>query len=220
MLKKSPRRGATEAALLAALRAELRGGSRLTVEAIATTAGINKALVYRYFGGLNGLLRAFGDSAEFMPDAAEILICSPNLLEEADARARFNALIQAYIQCLLVRPATVEILLRLPFLEVDVIRSLEAGRTRHINEVKALFAGMSAKSLGFDPETVFSLLIGGIAQKLSAAHRSRSWRAKRMPIEHLAKGIGEAVAGMLILRSQDAKKSVLSPAAGRRRDGK
>jgi len=67
--KKEAQKEATRQALLKALEQELALAPRLIVERIAARAGVNKALVYRYFEGLNGLLAAFGNSTAFMPDA-------------------------------------------------------------------------------------------------------------------------------------------------------
>ncbi|HZW13213.1 MAG TPA: TetR family transcriptional regulator, partial [Noviherbaspirillum sp.] len=65
--KKEAQKEATRQALLKALEQELALAPRLIVERIAARAGVNKALVYRYFEGLNGLLAAFGNSTAFMP---------------------------------------------------------------------------------------------------------------------------------------------------------
>lgn len=56
-------RAASEAALLDALERVLqRDGLRnLTVNAIVDAAGVGKPLLYRYFGGLSGLVRAYGE---------------------------------------------------------------------------------------------------------------------------------------------------------------
>lgn len=50
-----------------------KGFSAVGVNAIAEAAGVGKPLIYRYFGGLEGLLGALGDSEEFWPPPAELL---------------------------------------------------------------------------------------------------------------------------------------------------
>lgn len=73
--RRQARRIATEESLVAAVGAVLRrdGVNGLGVNAVAGEAGVDKKLIYRYFGGLPGLLRAFGESADFWPGLDELL---------------------------------------------------------------------------------------------------------------------------------------------------
>lgn len=73
--KRQARRVATESSLVAAVGQVLRasGVDGLGVNAVAAEAGVDKKLIYRYFGGLPGLLRAYGESADFWPDLDELL---------------------------------------------------------------------------------------------------------------------------------------------------
>lgn len=68
----SSSRQATEEALLDALEAVLlRDGLRnLTVNAIVEAAGVGKPLLYRYFGDLPGLVRAWGERRGLWADLA------------------------------------------------------------------------------------------------------------------------------------------------------
>ena len=49
------------------------GFGKLGINALAREAGIDKVLIYRYFGGLPGLLQTFGESTDFWPSAAEVI---------------------------------------------------------------------------------------------------------------------------------------------------
>ena len=42
------------------------------VNSLARQAGVDKVLIYRYFGGLAGVLRAFGETVDFWPTVAEV----------------------------------------------------------------------------------------------------------------------------------------------------
>jgi AcrR family transcriptional regulator len=55
-------RGATEKAILAAAKALLaqEGFQNFGINAVARGAGCDKQLIYRYYGGLNGLVDAIG----------------------------------------------------------------------------------------------------------------------------------------------------------------
>jgi AcrR family transcriptional regulator len=64
------RRVQTEAALLAAFEAVLLrdGAASVTVQAVATEAGAAKTLIYKYFGGMDGLIKAWAVQREiFLP---------------------------------------------------------------------------------------------------------------------------------------------------------
>ena len=50
-----------------------KGFNAVGVNAVAREAGVDKVLIYRYFGGLNGLLKEFALSAEFWPGLSDIV---------------------------------------------------------------------------------------------------------------------------------------------------
>ncbi len=54
------------------------GCATLGVNRIAQRAGADKVLIYRYFGGLDGLLEQVARSREWLP-SAEALVCGANL---------------------------------------------------------------------------------------------------------------------------------------------
>jgi AcrR family transcriptional regulator len=45
------------------------GFARLGVNAVAAEAGVDKVLIYRYFDGLPGLIRAYARQGDFWPGA-------------------------------------------------------------------------------------------------------------------------------------------------------
>ena len=67
------KREATEAALIDAFtRVVQRSGLRsVGVNEVIKEAGIGKALLYRYFGGLPGLVKAWGEKNQIWPDLSE-----------------------------------------------------------------------------------------------------------------------------------------------------
>ena len=106
------RRARTEQALIDALGALLaeKGFTAIGVRSVASRAGVNKTLIYRYFGGLDGLARAYATSEQFWPTIEEVLGES---IERATARPvedRWRAVIDNYPDALRKRPRTIEIL--------------------------------------------------------------------------------------------------------------
>ena len=105
-------RDETSARLLAAVGEVLarNGFAALGVNAVAKQAGVDKVLIYRYFGGLPELIQAWGESGRFWPGVDELV--GPDLaaflqLPLADRYARF---FEHFIDGLRARPLTLEIM--------------------------------------------------------------------------------------------------------------
>ena len=86
------------------------GFSRLGVNAVAHEARTDKALIYRYFGGLPELLEAYAESASFWPTVEEMAGGSLEDLAARPMRERWEHALHTYIQQLRKRPLTQEIL--------------------------------------------------------------------------------------------------------------
>ena len=50
-----------------------QGFRSVKVNVVAREAGVDKVLIYRYFGGLPGLVAAFAHSGDFWPDVEELV---------------------------------------------------------------------------------------------------------------------------------------------------
>jgi AcrR family transcriptional regulator len=87
-----------------------RAGFRdLGVNSIAKEAGVDKVLIYRYFGGLSELLTAYANEGDYWPTSAE-LIGDPDTVK-AESVADWLVYILTQIQMAIrKRPITLEIL--------------------------------------------------------------------------------------------------------------
>lgn len=89
-----------------------QGFNSVGVNAIARKAGVNKVLIYRYFDGLDGLIKAYAASKQFWP-TVEDLLGSGQAYEELRSRP-FSEIIgevfRRYADELKSRPDTLEIL--------------------------------------------------------------------------------------------------------------
>jgi len=105
-------RQASEERILAAVGEVLaRDGFRgLGVNAIARQSGIDKVLIYRYFGGLPELLQAWGASGRFWPSLEELIGPDPQEVLSLPAAERFALFFDRFIDALRARPLTLEIL--------------------------------------------------------------------------------------------------------------
>ena len=85
------------------------GFSGIGINAVAQQAGVDKVLIYRYFGGLPELLRAWGESGRFWPSLADLLALEPGL-PQLPAAERYARFFEHFIDELRARPLTLEIL--------------------------------------------------------------------------------------------------------------
>jgi AcrR family transcriptional regulator len=111
----SPRprdRAATEERILGAVGEVLArdGFSGIGINAIAKQASVDKVLIYRYFGGLPELLRAWGESGRFWPRVADLLGPDPQVLLSLPTAERYARFFEHFVDELRTRPLTVAVL--------------------------------------------------------------------------------------------------------------
>jgi AcrR family transcriptional regulator len=105
-------RASTRARLVQAVGTLLarQGFTALGVNAVAKEAGVDKVLIYRYFGGMPELLRAFGKSGEFWPSFEEMTGGDVIALRQLPLSESIAILMQNYVKAMRRRPLTQEIL--------------------------------------------------------------------------------------------------------------
>lgn len=87
-----------------------KGFTALGVNAVAKEAGVDKVLIYRYFGGMPELLRAFGTSGEFWPSFEEMTGGDVATLRQLPLSESTSIIMRNYIKAIRRRPLTREIL--------------------------------------------------------------------------------------------------------------
>ena len=136
-------RAATEERILAAVGEVLarEGFGAVGVNAIARAAGVDKVLIYRYFGGLPELLRAWGASGRFWPDIDELLGDDPAALLAQPAAERYALFFERFVDALRARPLTIEILAAEIAERNELAAILEAEREAWGEQVERLLGG-------------------------------------------------------------------------------
>ncbi|MBT8422537.1 MAG: TetR/AcrR family transcriptional regulator [Gammaproteobacteria bacterium] len=86
------------------------GVEGLGVNAVAQEAGVNKVLIYRYFGGLPGLARHWVSNSTFWPTALELIGNDEVAFARLPVRQRIRTVLVNYIDAIRARPQTVEML--------------------------------------------------------------------------------------------------------------
>lgn len=163
-MKNQKNREETEAKLIQAIAEVLaeKGFGKLGVNAVARQAGVDKVLIYRYFGDLNGLMEAYAKSSDFWPSSVE-------LLGEGEALERLSAMpfsegfaevFRRYAKAIRSRPLTLEILSWETIERNALTIRLEDVREARGLELMAFLATMNPPKA--DWQAITNLLSGGI----------------------------------------------------------
>ena len=83
-----------------------QGFKGMGVNAVAREAGVDKVLIYRYFGGLEGLIAAFGKEGDFWPSALELAGGDLQKFSQMPLDERLSVFASNFIDSLRKRPLT------------------------------------------------------------------------------------------------------------------
>tara|TARA_Y100001954_G_scaffold210398_1_gene236264 strand:- start:28965 stop:29597 length:633 start_codon:yes stop_codon:yes gene_type:complete len=86
------------------------GFQKLGVNVVARKANVDKKLIYRYFGGLEGLVAAYGNTIDFWPSAQELIGGDSSTLRSMEPYVLVSLFFKRYLRAILRRPLTLEIL--------------------------------------------------------------------------------------------------------------
>ena len=167
-------REATKARILGAVGVVLArdGFGAVGVNAIAKEAGVDKVLIYRYFGGLPELLREWGASGRFWPRVAELLGADPEAFHRLDAPERYARFFEHFIDALRERPLTLEILAAEIVERNELTAILESEREAWGEEASRLLAaGEFARRPALRGLTL--LLVAGVQYLLVRSRKIR-----------------------------------------------
>lgn len=105
-------RQATEKRILRAVGRILaeKGFREFGINAVARQARVDKVLIYRYFGGLPELLRAYARAGTYWPTVEEVAGDDPDAIRRMPAHEAVAALLCNFARAIRRRPVTLEIL--------------------------------------------------------------------------------------------------------------
>jgi len=86
------------------------GITALGVNAVAKEAQCDKVLIYRYFGGLDGLIQAYAKEGDFWPSVEELCGYDMDSFLKLDFIQRATTVSKNYLYAIRKRPLTLEIL--------------------------------------------------------------------------------------------------------------
>ena len=133
------------------------GFREVGINAVAREAGVDKVLIYRYFGGLPELLKAFAEDNEFWPDVRNLGHETGSSTAWQSEPQRAKAILLAFGRALRQRPLTQEIM-RWELLERNELTDALAHRREA--ESEQVMRSLSA-SMKIDLRAIGSLLAAG-----------------------------------------------------------
>jgi AcrR family transcriptional regulator len=148
-----------------------QGFTSLGINAVAREAGVDKVLIYRYFGGLPELIEAYGLEGDFWPSTAE-LVGDREAFSALPLADRLSLFARRFAEALRKRPVTLEILAWEMVETNHLTRSLETLRERQM--VKIFKDVFQEGDREFDLPA-FSALVGAGLSYLATRSRHIRW---------------------------------------------
>lgn len=167
-------REATRARLIDAVGALLarRGFTALGVNAVARAAGVDKVLIYRYFGGLPGLMAAYAREGDFWPSLKELAGGDVEAFLQLPLPERLENLARNYVHAIRRRPVTQEIMAWEMVARNELTEELEAVREASGLKMIELFLPPSEKTPDLAP---LMILVGAALTYLAVRSRKIQW---------------------------------------------
>ncbi len=165
---RSRNRDATEAALLTAAKTLLseQGFQALGINAVARQAKCDKQLIYRYFGGLDGLIDAMG--AHLGALISEGLDATPPQTQIASYKDLMLHLAQAYLRFLRTDELVQKIIAWELSAPTETVQRLSAARSVSLMRWIQARRGSLTPPEGIDAPAMNALVIGAIQQMVLA----------------------------------------------------
>ncbi|AJD40864.1 TetR/AcrR family transcriptional regulator [Rhizobium sp. SEMIA 4085] len=162
-------RGATEKAILRAAKALLseEGFQNFGINAVARRAGCDKQLIYRYYGGLDGLVEAIGsDLGTWVRDRIPEDTGGMFLLTYGDLMERLALL---FLQALRDDPLMRRIVAWEVSENTEQVRRLAESRSKALSQWLERMKGSLAPPKGVDAAAVNAILIAAIQHLVLSA---------------------------------------------------
>ena len=130
------RRDRTKAKLIHAVGKVLarEGFKGLGVNKVARAAGVDKVLMYRYFGSLGELIGAYSRTVDFWPSVEELIGPDPGRVKKLPPDQQVAEFFKSFMAALRKRPLTQDILAWELLERNELTRQLEEVRIRTILE--------------------------------------------------------------------------------------
>ena len=193
-------REATRARLIGAVGTLLarEGFKGLGVNAVAREAGVDKVLIYRYFGGLQQLIAAFGREGDFWPSIKELAGGDIEAYSRLPVSEQLCRLSRNFMQAIRKRPLTQEILAWEMIERNELTAELETIRENTMMNFFDMFFPSTAK--GSDIAAMGAIIGAGISYLVCRGRQisiyngvdlqsESGWQRLEMAIDTMIKGM-------------------------------
>ena len=175
-----------------------KGFTHLGVNAIARQAGVDKVLIYRYFGGLPGLIKAFGQEGDFWPSIEELAGGDIESFRRLPLEKKLVALGHNFLSGIRKRPLTQEVMAWEMVERNAFTEELEIIRETRMLRFAELF--LQTEGARADLMAVTAVVGGGISYLVCRARRVRwyngidldsneGWQRIEAAIGQIVKGV-------------------------------
>ncbi|MCF8076906.1 MAG: TetR/AcrR family transcriptional regulator [Desulfotignum sp.] len=135
------------------------GFKGMGVNAVAREAGVDKVLIYRYFGGLPGLIAAFGKEGDFWPSTLELAGGDIKRFAALSPDQQLKVFSHQFIHGLRKRPLTIRIMAWEMVEANELTRELESVREQGVLSFFQMFFSFDKN----DPDLQTCIMLVGAA---------------------------------------------------------
>lgn len=175
-----------------------KGFTHLGVNAVARQAGVDKVLIYRYFGGLPGLIKAFGQEGDFWPSIEELAGGDIESFRRLPLEKKLVALGRNFLSGIRKRPLTQEMMAWEMVERNQFTEELEIIRETRMLRFAELF--LQTEGARADLMAVTAIVGGGVSYLVCRARRVRwyngidlesneGWQRIETAIGQIVKGV-------------------------------
>lgn len=195
-------REATRARLIRAVGSLLarEGFKRVGVNAVAREAGVDKVLIYRYFGGLPELIAAYGREGNFWPSIKELAGGDVEAYGRLPMADQLSQLSRNFINAIRTRPITQEILAWEMIERNELTIELEAVRENTMMNFFDMF--FPSTDRGPDVAAMGAIIGAGVSYLVSRGRQINIYNGVDLQSEagwqRLARAIDTMIKGLFV----------------------
>ena len=173
------------------------GFTGLGVNAVARQAGVDKVLIYRYFGGLPGLISAFGQEGDFWPSIEELAGGDIESFRHLQLEDKLIAMGCNFLRGIRKRPLTQEVMAWEMVQRNELTEELEIIRETRMLRFAELF--FPVEGVRVDLMAIIAIVGAGLSYLICRARRIRwynsidldsdeGWQRIETAVEQVVKG--------------------------------
>jgi AcrR family transcriptional regulator len=151
-----------------------KGFQKVGINAIAREAGVDKVLIYRYFGGLPQLLKAYAEEGNFWPAVSELIGGDPADLADRDLVELSTTILTNHLRALRSLPVTQDIMRWELLHDNELTEELADRREKEGMELLRLLP-FDPDTPDMDPSAVGALIHAGISYLILRSKTASSY---------------------------------------------